>query len=369
MQSKIIQVISLAILVILGFYCVFAIFRIASQIYSQKKIEEFQNSIETVFKKFIDSGENRENISAIIQKPIKDNLVKLIEEIREQLQHGFDNLSNVLEISINDNHKKIADEILNFFQDNSNFIYENMDTQSNISPDYNIADETYKYLTERYGMGNKSIEVQWIIGEDGSAIVRRYIELEAFSQVTTLETYLAIPENQEVENPRDISFGLVEAVSEIRKLNIKNIDGSSPSKLGLSLEIVPPLRKGDSLEYKLHEILEKSSYSVGLTSTQQRARKEQNDYCGWNINLPTRKLVLKVFLPETAKPKEHWAEVRYASPAGFPAKRLQLEETERFHDKPIISDREGKRLMLTLEVDHPVTGFIYLLYWKPRTID
>lgn len=227
-----------------------------------------------------------------------------------------------------------------------------------------IAALAYKYFAGRYGMGNRSIEVQWAIRDDGSASLVRMIDLEAYSQVTTLETYLAIPEKSTSGSIRDIGLEDIESEPPFREVKATKVEQHS-NRLSVSLSIDPPLRKGDLLKYKMQENLAKKLYSIELTAEQQKLREKQYDYSGWNINLPTKKIVLKVFIPTKAKPKEFWAEVRYASTAGFPANRIQLEETERL-PKPSFSF-EGELFVLKLEVDYPMLGLIYLLAWEPVT--
>lgn len=241
--------------------------------------------------------------------------------------------------------------------DNSPSNKNNMETND-------IAALAYKYFAERYGMGNRSIEVQWALRDDGSASLIRIIDLEAYSQVTTLETYLAIPEKSTSGSNREIGLEDIESEPPFREVKATKVEQHN-NRLSVSLSIDPPLRNGDLLKYKMQENLAKKLYSIGLTAEQQKLREKQYDYSGWNINLPTKKIVLKVFIPVKAKPKEFWAEVRYASTAGFPANRIQLEETERL-SKPSFSF-EGELFVLKLEVDYPMLGLIYLLAWEPVT--
>lgn len=228
------------------------------------------------------------------------------------------------------------------------------------------ASHAYEYFAERYGMGNKHIEVEWAISSDGSAILTRHIEIEAYSVIDTIETYLAIPEQSSSGEKRSVDFLDIEPLGSNRVFEIRTVE--KDRRLAVSLSLNNPLIKGETFGYRMQEKLSSNLYSINLTRSEQQKRTDSRfDYVGWNINLPTRTAKLKVFFPEGFKPLEPFAQVRYASSAGFPVERTQAEETSRLGNQLKVEGPTGGRYTLSLEVEYPIAGFIYLVGWRPQT--
>lgn len=227
------------------------------------------------------------------------------------------------------------------------------------------AEHTYQYISERYGIGYLSLDVQWNIKEDGSALLQRTIDTKAYSTVERLDTYLLVPEGDPVGNERHISHDIIESLDPDPDRNITLIDIKRElNKLSALIAISPPLNPGDTTKFRMKERLSTGLYAVNLSPSEVSQREKPYDYSGWTINRPTKKLSLQVFFPEGMKPKVYGAEVRYASASGFPSEQLQYEEQKRLNKARLLGP-EGGRYVLTLDVDYPMIGLIYILRWHP----
>ena len=223
-----------------------------------------------------------------------------------------------------------------------------------------IAVQAYTYFASRYGIGYDSLEIKWMINEDGSALLQRTIEIEAFSGVENLDTYLLIPENEE---NRKIEFISVDSLSPKRNISLSDVK-KEPGKGSAMISISPPLKKEEKMRYKMVENLPPSLYAINMTSQELSERQEAFDYCGWNINRPTRKVSLQVEFPNIIKPDEYNLEVRYATTSGFPSSRKHFEESRRFDPILTLSPQRDKSI-LRLDIDYPMIGLIYILRWRP----
>lgn len=240
-------------------------------------------------------------------------------------------------------------------------------TNIRVAPSENIissADQAYKYLALRYGAGYDSLEIKWSINEDGSALLQRIIEIESFSIIESLDTYLLIPES---DKDRKIKFGSVDSLSPRWNVTLSDIK----SELGRGsalITISPPLKKEEKMRYSMVEQLPTGLYAINLTNEELSQRQLKYDYCGWNINRPTRKVSLQVEFPKYIKPEVFSAEVRYASTSGFPSSRSHHEESQRFSPVLVLGPH-GDRFILRLDIDYPMIGLIYILRWQPVARD
>ena len=81
-------------------------------------------------------------------------------------------------------------------------------------------------------------------------------------------------------------------------------------------------------------------------------------------NRPTRKLVLSIHFPDGLRPKPFDVEVRYASASpGIPSDQIQVKEQTRL--QPSMEVPAPGRHVLELDVDYPMIGLIYLVWWRP----
>ena len=234
-------------------------------------------------------------------------------------------------------------------------------------PEMIDAEETYRHLAQRYGMGYNQLEIHCTITPDGSALVQRKMTLEAYSEIGELDAFLLIPEPQSPgEEARKITAIDISSLNPGWNVSLADTFEALGS-LYTVIRISPPLSEGQSIAYQLTEMLPSGLYAIGFTKEELAARKTPYDYFGWNINRPTRKLSLRVWFPEAVKPNVYSGEVRYASAApGFPSERLQHEEQKRL-ERPSLIGPEGGRYFLKLDVDYPMIGLIYILRWQPPT--
>ncbi len=211
-------------------------------------------------------------------------------------------------------------------------------------------EQAYKYFAQRYGIGYGLLDVSWTIKDDGSAIVRRKITVEAYSPKDSLDTFLLVPE----------------ALTDGCNISIRKISGDI-GRLSVELGITPPLGSGQSVTYEMMELLPASLYAI--TEDDLAKRTSDMEYCGWSVNRPTRKLSLRVHFPKDRIPEENWGlEVRYASAApGLPApKTLQTEEAARLGqlNQPKLGGSGKGHYTLRLDVEYPMVGLIYVLKWR-----
>lgn len=224
----------------------------------------------------------------------------------------------------------------------------------------------YYYSAKRYGIGYSSMDITFDIKKDGSATVIRIIEIEAFSEVKTLDTYLLIPEESVEGNKRDIEPVQVESLTPGWNLELDAMKKNNKVQLLSALMIIsPPLQSGNKIKYKVIEKLPPKLYAINFTRESLNSRENPFDYAGWNISRPSKKLCLKVAFPENFQPTVYNAEVRYATASGFPSVRIQHEEQKQL--KPKLSKSPGVKNfhIFSLDVEHPMTGLIYILRWKP----
>ena len=228
------------------------------------------------------------------------------------------------------------------------------------------AERCYKYGAERYGIGYDDLDIECLIHQDGSATVTRRVDVEAFSQIDKLDTYLVIPEAPLEGETWDIDLLQVRSLfpgMEVALAYVKEAQG----RLSALLTIRPPLIRGQQVQYEMREELPERLYGIGLTEEEQSKRKTPYDYFGWTISRPTKRLRLRVFFPERLTPEGHGLEVRYASAApGIPSETFQLEEQRRL-GRPSLDGPQADRFSLKLEVEYPMTGLVYILRWEPLT--
>ncbi|MCC6601598.1 MAG: hypothetical protein IT327_00220 [Anaerolineae bacterium] len=223
-----------------------------------------------------------------------------------------------------------------------------------------IAVQAYTYFASRYGIGYDSLEIKWMINEDGSALLQRVIEIEAFSRVESLDTYLLIPES---DDDRKIDFISVDSLSPKWSISLSDVK-KELGRGSAMISISPPLKIEEKMRYRMVEELPPGLYAIGMTSTELSKRKSAYDYCGWNINRPTRKVSLQIEFPSVIKPENYSLEVRYASTSGFPSSKKHFEESQRF-DPVLTLNPQRDKSILRLDIDYPMIGLIYILRWQP----
>lgn len=242
---------------------------------------------------------------------------------------------------------------------------------SRVSKQYSITHDTneevvdesvFNYITNRYGVGYRSIMSECVINEDGSAIITRSIELIAESDIGYLDTSLNIP--TEKDGSWDFEMLQVYSTTPNRDVSVNKkliLDNVQSAQLVFS----PPLRPKDVVRYVLREKLPKDFYSFAKSLEELKEMRKSdeftglNDYFGWHVNRPTRYLKLKVTFPANWEPRIIESKVLVARSSGFPSTIEQREENRR-----IKFDLVGP-YNLELEAHYPMIGLIYVASWQP----
>lgn len=230
-----------------------------------------------------------------------------------------------------------------------------------------VSDESvFTLMTRRYGIGYTSLEIDCVINNDGSATVTRTVELIAESDITQLDTVLFILTEKDgywdIKNLRVKSTETKHEVTASSELQDRN-------KQSVKISFSPPLRPKDVAGYSLVEKLPAEFYSFAHSDEELKTLRKYdqlfgyNDYFGWHINRPTKKFIVRVFLPENWKTQQFESKVLHATASAFPSSSEQREENRRL-DFGLFGP-EVNRYYLELSIDYPMIGLIYLISWQP----
>jgi hypothetical protein len=226
------------------------------------------------------------------------------------------------------------------------------------------AEDVYRYMANRYGVGYRSIEVECIIDEDGSGELKRTVHVEAHSQLAELDTFLVVREEPPPGKTWDLDLVDVRSLTTGRDVSMK-LKILKDGKLSGLIAIAPPLDLGEQVVYEMTEKLPLGLFAVNLTKPELEQRKTPYDYVAWTINRPTRNLALMIHIPRDIKPRAFRTEVRRATPApGIPSAEIQYEEQKRL-EKPQLKEPMRGQFALELDVDCPMVGLMYILRWDP----
>lgn len=234
-------------------------------------------------------------------------------------------------------------------------------------PERNLEDTVFNYITQRYGIGYLSIDVECDIGIDGSATVRRQIEFVAKSDISSLDTSLNIP--TEKDGTWDLERLAVYSTTRDREVIVDD-EKSEFKTQSVWLTFSPTVRRGSEAGYVLVERLPKGFYSFVDSYEDLKKNRVADeiadlyDYFGWHINRPTKYLKLKVTFPESWKPQKTDSKVLLAKASGFPSTIEQREEIHRTEFR-VPSAPGMVRYYLELEIKYPMIGLIYLTSWLP----
>jgi len=221
----------------------------------------------------------------------------------------------------------------------------------------------YEYQAKRYGMGYSSFEVQCVIEPDGSAKVIREVTIEAYSELSSLDTFIRIAEKDPDGKSRDVEIGQIETKDKDRQLTLKPITSQQGRTLA-KIDIYPPLKSGETLHYIISDFhLPKGLFGINLSREEISKRENPIDYFGWHINRPTRKFVMQIYFPTGGQPVGFRSEVRYTKAAGDISDQKPIEEEKKLK-KPVFS-RSGDRYVLNSQIDYPLSGLIYMVGWNP----
>ncbi|MEW5986188.1 MAG: ParA family protein [Chloroflexota bacterium] len=228
------------------------------------------------------------------------------------------------------------------------------------------SERDYLRSAERYGIGFDLQRIECTIHDNGSATVRRMVNVQAHTEIGELDVFLLVPEPTSTGQEYPIEHKGVTSLTPGRAVSL-NIRKEEFGRSSAALTISPSLEESDSLTYEMTEHIPADIYAVGLTEAELAGRPVIHDYLGWQINRPTKKLLLQVTLPSFARPKTYETEVRFASTSGFPSPPIHHEEQKRLQAEMVES--EDGRHVLRLDVNYPVVNLIYVLRWLPQTVD
>lgn len=233
----------------------------------------------------------------------------------------------------------------------------------NLTPPLSPAQVAYDYDADRYGIGYESLDIECLVGVDGGAQVERKVTVAAHSRIETLDTYLVVPERSASGTPFAIDTLKLEALSGDRELTFAPLRDQS-GKVTVGINFSPPLLAGETTAYGLRQVVAPGTYAVNLPAA-ELAQRELPDYFAWNINRPTRRLVIRIYFPEAAKPTIYGARAQYASASGLPSRTDHHKEQLGGHLKTRMRGPFGGQYVLELTVDQPMVGLIYMLQWTP----
>ncbi len=227
-----------------------------------------------------------------------------------------------------------------------------------------VAELSYQYSAQRYGVGYNLIDVECNIEKNGSAIVKRTVGVRSHSQLSDLDTFLLISQDSSPPNESwNVGFSSIRSLTDERIITLGEVEEEF-GRSSVTFNIAPPLSDGESVTYEMIENLPVNFYAIGYTQEALDNRQTKDDHFGWTINRPTKKISFRVSFPVGDEPQLFNGEVRFASASGFSAKRFQYEEQKRL--RPVSESWDGDRHVLRLEIDYPMTGLVYILRWTPE---
>lgn len=229
-----------------------------------------------------------------------------------------------------------------------------------------IEKKWYNYQARRYGWGYKNFKLECIIQEDGSATIIRNTEVETFSELSKIDTFVNIAEEDPSGQPRYIEAE--RAVSDNENFDVSlDIKERKPGRIQAEIFIAPALKDGDNLSFRVYEKLPKELFAINQTKEEIEERDTKTDYYGWHIIRPTKNFQLSISFPPGNGPIKYRKKIQYASSAGTMSELTRYEEQKKV-DKPhkeSVSDRD----VITLNVDYPLFGLVYLIEWSPIPLE
>lgn len=289
-----------------------------------------------------DEWENHLNNSQKEQKETRNILARLDEE-------QFDTFMDTMQFFI----KELLVQQLEEFK-HANHTFENT----------KLIDAVYTHLSNRYGMGYERLDIAVTIHSDGSATICRRILVRAYAQIEDLAIYILSPERDMLQQNRDLK-----SLSEKHEVELVYTNSNSiPHKRTTNLHISPPLKMGQELEFELSEFVKSETFAINFTIKELEEREVADEYVGWNITRPTKKMTIQVNFPREFIGYKINPEplVVYALTTGNASESKQIEEQKRI----LLShaDEKGKHICI-MKVDYPVVGLIYQVKWQPRAVD
>ncbi len=216
----------------------------------------------------------------------------------------------------------------------------------------------YLYRAKRYGMGYSNFRVQCIISENGSARIVREVEVEAYSEVSEIDTFVRMEKENFDELSGNIRLGSIKSKSG-RKLNLVPFFEKNPGISSANITFAPPLKAGDREHYSINDFyLPEGLYGIAFSDSDTPKKMFK---WGWHVNRPIRKLIIRVQFPYEMEPRTYSHNVVTSAAAGKATENVKHGEKKRL----ILSSLEmiDGRQTLHAEIDYPLCGLIYLIRW------
>lgn len=218
-------------------------------------------------------------------------------------------------------------------------------------------EDVYLWLVRRYGLGYDLMDVECEVKKDGVAVHRRLV-VRAHSLVEQIDNTLSLQpgpnSSTQVEPPRIKSSDSRRSFGIERGIRLPG---------AVVVNVSPGLQESEIAEFTLTEEIKGKFFETAVSQEEHehRVNETDQDFFAWRIDRPTRKLALKVTFPAGATPTAYNPRVFFAPVVpGLPI-RQQKEERDRIRDFSLL----GVPPQLLLEVDYPVVGLMYAIYWNP----
>ncbi len=229
-----------------------------------------------------------------------------------------------------------------------------------------IPQQIYESLAHRYGFAYESVDVECAIHDDGACTITRRIEVKAFAQYDTIDTFLLTPHLSRDDGDVALDVDAIRSLTKRHRVSLEQVRNEF-KRLSALIRFDPPLVDGASCQYELVENCPPGTYE--LTGTRERLAARQaegnpDEYFAWTISRPTRRLTMRIFFPDGFTPPETAVQVRFATASFFPSVGLQTVEQNRV-PLPQTHGPMGNRYYVVQEVDYPMINLIYMVRWLP----
>jgi hypothetical protein len=211
-----------------------------------------------------------------------------------------------------------------------------------------------------YEFIEQTITVQ--IRHDGSAMLTRRIELEAWGNVSEVRHYLTTLVSD--GEAKKISFrAYIDPPDSPRSADFHWEVMDTPSRDGLLVSRLwwdPVLRPGDKVTYVTEESTGPGSFA--LDRAECRRRNQANEWISWGIYTPTRKLTVTALFPLMCELVDIRSDAAYGGGIKFPRHREEADSCIKALQSVINPTNQCPSLIFTK--DHPTLGLHYILTWK-----
>ena len=274
----------------------------------------------------------------------KQGVLRLVEEINSALPRNardHDRLERTFETWWPQLHESLQSEFQRLMED--------------------YPQSVYRYLAERFGVGHRNVTFECEINADGTGTVRRTIQVEAFSQISSLGSFLLFPEATSAEDGKSLTVLAVQSRDPEYEITYRPVQ-EDPSRLSIDLTFKPALENGARVTYTMTEATLEPVFPM---RREEGAGDEENrGYFGWTVYRPTRNLTVRVVLPHAFRVERKWLDIQRASTYGLPVEHIEQREWRNLAQLGDELLEDGRRA-LTLHAEYPVHGFVYLLNWLP----